>query len=143
MADTFQFDLVSPERRLASGDATEVHIPGAEGDLTAMAGHTPLITTLRPGILRIVGPSGTDEYAVTGGFAEINGEMASILAEESLHVSDLDQDVLDRFVEKAAERVRSAKEQGDNDLIDDATKLMADMVAIGDHIGLSAKQPSL
>ncbi|MBV0912600.1 F0F1 ATP synthase subunit epsilon [Anianabacter salinae] len=143
MADTMQFDLVSPERRLASGEATEVHIPGAEGDLTAMAGHMPLITTLRPGILRIVGPNGTDEYAVTGGFAEINAEGASILAEESLHVSDVTQEAIDRFMEKAAERVRAARDAGDQNLVDEATKLVADMVAMGDHIGLSPKQPSL
>ena len=51
MAGTLQFDLVSPERRLASVQASEVQIPGADGDLTAMEGHAPTITTLRPGIL--------------------------------------------------------------------------------------------
>jgi len=50
MADTMQFDLVSPERKLASVTAREVRIPGADGDLTAMPGHAALITTLRPGI---------------------------------------------------------------------------------------------
>ncbi len=51
MANTLQFDLVSPERKLASVQATEVQIPGADGDLTAMEGHAATITTLRPGIL--------------------------------------------------------------------------------------------
>lgn len=143
MADTMQFDLVSPERRLASGEATEVQIPGAEGDLTVMADHVPLITTLRPGILRIVNAKGADDYAVTGGFAEIGAEGVSILAEESLHVSDLTQDVMDRFMEKAADRMRLAKDAGDDNLIDEAAKLMADMVAIGNHVGLSPKQPNL
>ena len=67
-----QFDLVSPERRLASVQATEVQIPGADGDLTAMEGHAPTITTLRPGILRAVSSEGTKSYVVTGGFAEID-----------------------------------------------------------------------
>ncbi|MBD3678000.1 MAG: F0F1 ATP synthase subunit epsilon [Rhodobacteraceae bacterium] len=141
MADTMQFDLVSPERRLASVKATEVRIPAAEGDMTAMPSHAPVITTLRPGILRIISAEGTDEYAVTGGFAEISGEATSVLAEEALHVSDVTQEVLDAFVEKAAEALRSAKENGDHNLVDDAAKLMADMVAMGDHIGLTAKQP--
>ncbi|NBD34578.1 MAG: hypothetical protein GVY30_01100 [Chloroflexi bacterium] len=58
MAETVYFDLVSPERRLMSADVTEVRIPGAEGDLTAMAQHSPLITTLRPGLVKSVGPDG-------------------------------------------------------------------------------------
>eukprot|EP00581_Thalassiosira_minuscula_P022865 CAMPEP_0184427936 /NCGR_PEP_ID=MMETSP0738-20130409/195668_1 /TAXON_ID=385413 /ORGANISM="Thalassiosira miniscula, Strain CCMP1093" /LENGTH=70 /DNA_ID=CAMNT_0026791673 /DNA_START=115 /DNA_END=324 /DNA_ORIENTATION=- len=70
MAETVHFDLVSPERRLVSVDATEVRIPGADGDLTAMAQHSPLITTLRPGIVTVTGPNGTADYVVTGGFAE-------------------------------------------------------------------------
>ena len=53
MADTMQFDLVSPERRLASMQVQAVLVPGADGDLTAMADHAPLITTLRPGMLLV------------------------------------------------------------------------------------------
>ena len=55
MADTMKFDLVSPERSLASIAATEVRLPGTEGDMTVMAGHSPVITTLRPGIVRVLG----------------------------------------------------------------------------------------
>ena len=58
MAGTLQFDLVSPERRLASVAASEVQIPGADGDLTAMEGHAPTITTLRPGVLRVIAAEG-------------------------------------------------------------------------------------
>ena len=47
---TIQFDLVSPERKLASLDASEIQIPGSDGDFTAMAEHAPIITTLRPGL---------------------------------------------------------------------------------------------
>ena len=71
MADTMQFDLVSPERRLASMQVTEVRIPGADGDMTVMASHSPTVTTLRPGVLTAIGPEGETEFAVTGGFAEI------------------------------------------------------------------------
>ena len=60
---TLQFDLVSPERRLASLEATEVRVPGADGDMTAMADHAPTITTLRPRhSFRSPIPAGTDEY---------------------------------------------------------------------------------
>jgi F-type H+-transporting ATPase subunit epsilon len=89
MASTLQFDLVSPERRLASLQATEVQIPGAEGDMTAMADHAPTITTLRPGILKAVGAEGTTEFVVTGGFAEITPKATSVLAELALPVSEV------------------------------------------------------
>ena len=69
MANTMQFDLVSPERRLASLEVSAVQIPGADGDLTAMPGHAPVITNLRPGILKVEAPSGNTDYVVTGGFA--------------------------------------------------------------------------
>lgn len=138
MADTMQFDLVSPERRLASVQAREVRIPGAAGDLTAMPGHAPLITTLRPGILRIVKADGaTDDYAVTGGFAEVSADGTTLLAEEALHVSEVTPDVVKRFVARAEEGLKSAKEAGHQGLVDDAAKLLADMVAMGDHIGIS------
>lgn len=138
MADTMQFDLVSPERRLASVQAREVRIPGADGDLTAMPGHAPLITTLRPGILRIVkADGGSDDYAVTGGFAEISAAGTTLLAEEALPVAEVTPAIVKSFVARAEENLRAAKEAGHQDLVDDAAKLLADMVAMGDHIGIS------
>lgn len=71
MADEMNFDLVSPERSIASFLATEVQLPGSEGDMTAMPNHAPILTTLRPGILSVSGVEGTMEYVVTGGFAEV------------------------------------------------------------------------
>jgi F-type H+-transporting ATPase subunit epsilon len=137
MADTMQFDLVSPERRLASVQAREVRIPGADGDLTAMPGHAPLITTLRPGILRIIKADGaTDDYAVTGGFAEISATGTSLLAEEALHISEVTPEIVKGYVARAEEHLRAAKEAGHHDLVDDAAKMLSDMVAMGDHIGL-------
>ncbi|MCL1627475.1 F0F1 ATP synthase subunit epsilon [Roseibaca sp. V10] len=83
MADMFQFDLVSPERKLASGQARAVQIPGADGDLTAMPDHAPTITTLRPGVLVVEGASGEERFVVTGGFAEISPEATTVLAERA------------------------------------------------------------
>ena len=145
MADTMQFDLVSPERRVASYKATAVRIPGAEGELTAMPLHAPLITTLRPGVLHVEGEKGTEEYIVTGGFAQIGAEGISVLAEESYHRDEMSQEILDRMIDAAAERQRKAVEASHTDPgpVDDAAKLLSDMVAMGNHIGRSSKQPSL
>ena len=84
MADTMQFDLVSPERMLASVQASAVRIPGVDGDLTAMPGHTPVITTLRPGLVAAEGPEGNTDYVVSGGFAEITADSVSVLAERAV-----------------------------------------------------------
>ena len=139
MADTMQFDLVSPERRVASLEVTSVQIPGADGDMTAMPGHAPLITTLRPGILRVESRGGTQEYVVTGGFAEI-GENLSVLAERALPREEMTQETLDAILEEARAALNTAKEVFVNEPgpVDDAAKLLSDMVAMGGDIGLNA-----
>ncbi|MGR3540412.1 MAG: F0F1 ATP synthase subunit epsilon [Hasllibacter sp.] len=144
MAENMQFDLVSPERRLASMQVTEVRIPGADGDMTVMASHTPTVTTLRPGILTVVGPEGEAEYAVTGGFAEI-GEGVTVLAERALPKGEFTQERFDAFFDEAEENARTARNSPDtgNGLVDDAVKLLADMEALGTHVGLSTRQPNL
>ena len=141
MADTFQFDLVSPERRLASLEVTSVLIPGAEGDMQAYADHAPVITTLRPGVLRVDGPEGTSDYIVTGGFAEISSRGISVLAERALPKGDITQDHFDEMVAEAKAAHAKAQENFQNEPgpVDDAAKLMSDMVAMGDEIGLSAR----
>lgn len=144
MADTMQFDLVSPERRLARYEVTSVTIPGAEGDLTAMADHVPLITSLRPGVLKTDGPNGPEEYVVRGGFAEITGSGISVLAEESMSRSEITQADLDRMMEEAERHHRRAREQDEGGTaVDDARKLLADMVAMGTHVGLDPREPNL
>lgn len=145
MADTMQFDLVSPERRLASAQVTSVQIPGADGDMTAMPDHAPTITTLRPGILTVDGPDGQSHYVVTGGFAEITATGVSVLAERAVAKGDMTQATMDEIMEEARTLYKSVKDAFDNQPgpVDDAAKLLADMVAMGDEIGLSAKQPNL
>ena len=135
-----QFDLVSPERLLASVEASEVQIPGADGDMTAMEGHAPTITTLRPGVLRVVHSGGTDEYVVSGGFAEITAKGVSVLAEQALPRAEMTQDVFDAMIADAKAAMKSAEEVFKNEPgpVDDAAKLISDMVAMGGHIGLSS-----
>lgn len=136
-----QFDLVSPERRLASVEATEVLIPGADGDMTAMAGHAPTITTLRPGVLTVVHGGGSDAYVVLGGFAEITATGVSVLAEQAMPRAEVTQDVYDQMVAEAKLTYSNAQDTFKNEPgpVDDAAKLLSDMVAIGGHIGLTAK----
>ena len=143
MAETMQFDLVSPERRLLSTEATSVQIPGADGDLTAMPNHAPLITTLRPGILTVETAKGTEQFVVTGGFVEI-GDGVTVLAEKAVPHADMDQATYEALVSEAEAAYRQIKEATNNEPgpVDEAAKLLMDMVAIGGHIGLDPKQPN-
>ena len=143
MADTLQFDLVSPERRLASLKAKEVRIPGADGDFVAGPNHQPVIASIRPGLLTVVAENGeTTEFAVTGGFAEVNAESVTVLAERSMPREEMTQEVFNTYVAEARETHRKAAETNEPGPVDDAAKLLADMVAMGTHIGLDPNQPN-
>lgn len=143
MADTMQFDLVSPERKLLSTQAKAVQIPATEGELTAMPNHAPTITTLRPGILTVETAEGTEKFVVTGGFAEI-GETMSVLAEKALPAADVDQAAYEALVKEAEELYHQTKVAFENEPgpVDDAAKLLQDMVAVGTHIGLDPMTPN-
>jgi F-type H+-transporting ATPase subunit epsilon len=90
MAEKIAFDLVSPERLLLSTEADMVTLPGSEGDMGVMAGHMPLVSTLRPGIVSIAGGEGDDRFYVAGGFAEVTAEKVTILAEEAMPADEMD-----------------------------------------------------
>lgn len=125
-----QFDLVSPERRLASMEATSVLIPGTEGDLTVMADHAPTISTLRPGILKVEGAEAAD-YVVTGGFAEINAAGVTVLAEMAVPVAELGEDMLDGILDGAHETAGKAE----GSMKDMADKHVADLEALKAAVG--------
>lgn len=132
MADTMQFDLVSPERKLASALATEVQIPAADGDMTAMPDHAPVITTLRPGVLTVIGKDGTSRYAVTGGFAEVTPAATSVLAERAMPVEEVTADVISQLIADATEAAANAPD----DARDVAQKLVSDMEALRTELGV-------
>ena len=137
MAQTMQFDLVSPERALASLQASAVQIPGSEGDMTAMPQHAPTITTLRPGVLKVESPEGSSEYLVTGGFAEIAGDSLSVLAERAIPMTEMTRAHLDELIEEARNTYKTAKEEEQpHDIVEEAAKLLADMEALGTHMSL-------
>ena len=124
MAGTLQFDLVSPERRLASIQAAEVQIPGTEGDMTAMEGHAPAITTLRPGVLRATSAAGVRSFVVSGGFAEITATSISVLAEQAVPLEEMTPAIMDRMV---ADATLAAAVNPDKDATD---KVVADLLAM-------------
>ena len=147
MADTMQFDLVSPERRLVSVPVREVRLPGTDGDLTAMPGHAATIVTLRPGIVTAVDAQGTaTEFAVTGGFAEINGESVSLLAERGHPRAELTQDLYNKMMRdahRAHRGVESRRESVGDDVVAASAKMLGDMQALGTHIGLDPNQSTV
>jgi F-type H+-transporting ATPase subunit epsilon len=123
MADTMTFDLVSPERKLASVEATSVNIPGMEGDLTAMPNHAAFLTTLRPGVVKVNNGNDVTEYVVTGGFAEISAEGTSVLAEQAMPKDEASAEVLggvlaaaEAELEVAVEDTKTAAAQRVNDV---------------------------
>jgi F-type H+-transporting ATPase subunit epsilon len=112
MADTLRFDLVSPERKLASLEAHAVTIPGIGGDFTAMPNHAPFLTTLRPGIVRVAtGGSEVTEYVVTGGFAEVSQTAATILAERAVLRVEVDGGMLSDLLASAERSLADAPEE--------------------------------
>jgi len=111
MPDAFKFELVSPERLLVSGEVEQVLVPGAEGDMTVLAYHAPLLTTLRPGVLDIGYASGEHQrYFIRGGFAEIGPSGLTVLAETAIDLVELDAGQLAHAVKNAEEDVVDATE---------------------------------
>jgi F-type H+-transporting ATPase subunit epsilon len=111
MADSFKFELVSPERLLISEDVESVIIPGTEGEMTVMANHAPVMSTVKPGIVTVKPVSGSEQqYAVFGGFADILPETCTVLAESAVHVDDLDREDLQRRIEEAKHQAEHAED---------------------------------
>ena len=102
------FELVSPERKLASTEADAVTIPGVEGDMTAMDNHAPFLTTLRPGYVTVRSGSSETRYFVTGGFAEISQNVVSVLAERGVEADKADAGFLDERVAEAEKALEDA-----------------------------------
>jgi F-type H+-transporting ATPase subunit epsilon len=113
MPDPFKFELVSPERLLVSDEVEQVLVPGAEGDMTVLAYHAPVLTTLRPGLLDIGFPGGKSQRFFTrGGFAEVNPAGLTVLAETAIDLDELKAEQLVQAIKDAEEDVA--------DLTDDA-----------------------
>ncbi|MER8711302.1 F0F1 ATP synthase subunit epsilon [Mesorhizobium sp. M0142] len=111
MPEAFKFELVSPERLLVSEQVESVVIPGAEGEMTVMAHHAPVMTTIKPGVVTLKTASGKEErYVVFGGFADIVPAGCTLLAESAVAVGDIDRAELARRIQEAREDAADAKD---------------------------------
>jgi F-type H+-transporting ATPase subunit epsilon len=118
MADVFKFELVTPERLLLSVEAGQVVVPGTEGDFTVLAGHAPVISTIRPGVIEVsLADSRTLRLFVKGGFAEVDANRLTVLAQRALEVEALDAASLAAELETAEGELAAAA--------DDAARLAA------------------
>lgn len=105
MANAFTFELVSPEKLVFSGSATEVMVPGTEGYFTVMKDHAPFISTVKPGVVEAKLESGEDmKVFIPGGLADVSPAGFTLLAEMAMPVADLDADYINGQIE-AAEKV--------------------------------------
>jgi F-type H+-transporting ATPase subunit epsilon len=111
MAAAFKFELVSPERLLVSEDVESVVLPGSEGEMTVMANHAPLMSTIKPGVVTVKTAAGSEQrYVVFGGFVDVLPESCTLLAESAVTAADFDKADLARRIEAAKADMESARD---------------------------------
>ncbi|MDE0780874.1 MAG: F0F1 ATP synthase subunit epsilon [Alphaproteobacteria bacterium] len=104
-----QFELVSPEKLLLSEEVEMVVVPGVEGDFGVLPGHTPVISTVRPGVIHIFeGGVVKTRIFVAGGFAEVTGERCTVLAEEAVPLDEIDREQVKKDLHTANEDIAEA-----------------------------------
>ncbi len=108
MAEKLQFSLVSPERLVLSEDVDMVTLPGTEGDFGVLQAHAPMMSTLKSGILSVQNDGSESRYYVLGGFAEVNPEGLTVLAEHAGELDDAQRADFDRHVAAAEHKVETA-----------------------------------
>jgi F-type H+-transporting ATPase subunit epsilon len=107
---TFHFDLVSPEKLAFSGEVDQVDIPGIEGDFGVLAGHAPVIASVRPGILTVTAGGTHQKIIVLGGLAEVSDKGLTVLADVATSMQDIDREA---FADKiAAMEEKLAEKEG-------------------------------
>jgi F-type H+-transporting ATPase subunit epsilon len=116
---TFHFDLVSPEKLLFSGEVTQVDVPGSEGDFGVLAGHAPIVTRLRPGILVIYGERDALRIVVGGGFAEVGPAGLTVLADMAVPVDEFDVAQLAGVIKDTEEDVADETDEWKRDRLAD------------------------
>lgn len=124
MAEKVAFELVSPEKLLVSEEVDMVVVPGEEGDLGVLPGHSPVIATLRPGTINIFeGNTVRTRIFVAGGFLEVTAERCTVLAEEAVNVSDLDRAAAEKGVSDAQDDIKLARDDHERGLAETALKV--------------------
>jgi F-type H+-transporting ATPase subunit epsilon len=110
------FDLVSPERLLISSDVAQVDVPGSEGDFGVLAGHAPLVTTMRPGIL-VIYRDGQDplRIVINGGFAEVGPNGLTVLADTAVPIDEFDAAALAGVIKDTEEEIAGSTDGMERD----------------------------
>ncbi len=127
---TFHFELVSPARLLFEGPVESVVVPGAEGDMTIMANHAALMTSLRPGVVTIADGKAAKRLFVRGGFADVNASGLTILAEQATPVEELNADAIAAEMKNAEEDLRDAKTDEARQLAAEKLGQLKDVMAV-------------
>ncbi|WP_188259040.1 F0F1 ATP synthase subunit epsilon [Azospirillum tabaci] len=110
MADKVEFELVSPEKLLTSQPVDMVVVPGSEGDFGVLAGHSPMISTVRPGVIDVYEADRVvDRVFVAGGFAEVTETRCTVLAEEAIAVAEIDRAKVEQEIRDLGEDLEDAK----------------------------------
>ena len=124
-----EFELVSPSRLLKSEPVEMVIVPGAEGDIGVLPNHSPLICTVRPGVIKMYeGGKVSEEIFVAGGFCEVSTERCTVLSEEAMMIADIDaSEAQARLTE--AEKAVAAADEGDKDKAKGGRRVAEAMVA--------------
>jgi F-type H+-transporting ATPase subunit epsilon len=118
---TFKFELVSPERILFSGDVISVIVPSVEGEMTVLAGHAPLVATLKAGIVFVqTTDSNGKEFFVNGGLVEINQATTTILAEQGRFIEDVDTEILDQEILTAETKLAGSHDEDEKKRLSEA-----------------------
>jgi len=133
MANTLQVEVVSAERAIYSGAADFVVLPGEDGELGIYPQHTPLITRIRPGAVRIMPAGGGDEELifVAGGYLEVQPKVVTVLADTAIRGADLDEAQALEAKRRAEEALRAAKDHAEIATVEaELSSLAAQLAAI-------------
>jgi len=114
---TFHFDLVSPEKVAFSGEVEQVDVPGTEGDFGVLAGHSPVVASVRPGILIVTVGGKIRKIIVLGGLAEVSEKGLTVLADVATSFEDLDRVA---FAKEIADMEEKLKEEEPGNALDHA-----------------------
>lgn len=106
MANTFHFDLVSPEKIVFSGEVEQVDVPGVEGDFGILAGHSPLVASVRPGVMTVTVNGKHEKIIVLGGLAEVSEKGLTVLADTATSLAELDRAAFARKIEEMEEQLK-------------------------------------
>ncbi|WP_194756563.1 F0F1 ATP synthase subunit epsilon [Aliidiomarina indica] len=101
---TVHLDVVSAEDRLFSGDVRSIQVTGSEGELGVLPGHTPLLTALQPGMVRVVTADGEEEFFyIAGGVMEVQPESVTVLSDTAVRGGELDEQATEKAIKEARE----------------------------------------